>query len=402
MRRLFKHGLGLLGLLLCAVQGAAHAAAPSLRCAWQPAHPVLGYPLRWSIEAANLPGIALFRPTRLGAHWLLQRQTSERSAGGPGRSMQTLNVTLYPMAAGALPLPAVRAGGLECAPRAVRVAASAPGQAPQFIAMRIAPPRPIVGQAVRVDLEVGAGGALDWQAVRVHSDDGLLRPVSTVSTRVAHGGARRAVQSVQWQTWSYTPLRAGTATIRAGLLRATLFGKLLIYPVAPLRVRVRPRPAYWPDDAAVGNARWRVARAPSRLELGATGVLRATLCGVQIGRAALLRLLGQAQPTGRGLRVDAARVSLDAAAAHAVTPIWRIELAVRARAGGRLAYPQVRIPYYDPRRGAPELAVADWGDVRVHDPRPLRLFEACGAIGCLVLLLAVWFKSRRAATPRRA
>lgn len=376
----------ILAWFLVTAGGAAHAAPASLRCDVLPAQPRLGHPLQWSIRAANLPGIPMLQAARLGADWLLQGQTAQRSASGPARSLQTLELTLYPMSAGTLRLPAVRAGALSCPPRTVRIAESPPGQPAQYIAAHIENPNPVVGQAVRVDLDIGAGGALDWQPVRAGSDEGVIRPLSTLSTAVDAGGVRMAAQR---QSWSFTPLRPGDSTIRFGLLRATPFGQLLVYPVTPLQVRVQALPAYWPVDAAIGQARLRIEPAPQHLELGATGVLRATLEGVQIGRAALLRSLEQASATHRGLRMYAPRLRLDPDSAHTLTPVWHIELAFRVTAGGYRAYPKLRIPYYDPRLGAPRLAVADWGPLRVHDPRPLRMLEAVGLVGALVLLLAL-------------
>ncbi|WP_231480695.1 hypothetical protein [Thiomonas sp. FB-Cd] len=85
----------------------------------------------------------------------------------------------------------------------------------------------------------------------------------------------------------------------------------------------------------------------------------------------------------------APRLRLDPDSTHTLTPVWHIELAFRVVAGGRLIYPRLRIPYYDPRLGAPRLAVADWGQLRAHDPRPLRILEAVGLVGALVLLAAL-------------
>ena len=377
----------LLAAAACCVPGIPACAAASLQCTLQPPRPVLGHAVHWEIRARDLPPIPMLSAPRLGGDWLLQRQGSERSGDAAGHSTQTLRLVLYPLASGALSLPAVRAGSLGCPQRRVRIADSEPGQAPLYLAAHALAARPVVGQALRVDLDIGAGGALDWRPVRTGSDDGVLRAVSTVSTEVQVGGRRIAVQR---QNWSYTPTRAGTATIRFGLLRATPFGKLRVYAVAPLRLQVGALPAYWPADAAVGHARLRIEPAPRRLDLGATTVLRARLSGAQIGRAQLLRLLAaSARRVGNALRMYPPRVSLDPDSAHALAAVWDIEWPLRVLRGGRVHYPRLRIPYFDPRRGAPELAVADWGDLRVHDPRPLRVLETCGLVGGVVLLLAL-------------
>lgn len=377
----------LLAAAACCVPGIPACAAASLQCTLQPPRPVLGHAVHWEIRARDLPPMPMLRAPRLGDDWLLQRQGSERSGDAAGHSTQTLRLVLYPLASGALSLPAVRAGSLGCPQRRVRIADSEPGQARQYLAAHALAAQPVVGQALRVDLDIGAGGALDWQPVRASSDDGLLRPVSTVSTEVMVDGRRIAVQR---QSWSYTPTRAGTATIRFGLLRATPFGNLRVYRVAPLRMQVAELPAFWPTDAAVGQARLRIEPAPRRLDVGAAGVLRARLSGAQLGRAELLRLLAQsARRVDPALRMDPPRVSLDPASAHALAAVWDIEWPFRVLHSGAARYPRLRIPCYDPRRGAPELAVADWGALRVHDPRPLRLLKACALVGGVVLLLAL-------------
>lgn len=384
MRRLLA-GLRGAALLLAAACPAAQAATPSLRCSVLPAKPLLGHPLRWRIRARDLPDIPMLQPARLGPDWLLQRQSGERSTDARGGSAQSLDLTLYPLRAGELRLPAWRAGGRLCAARRLRVADAAPGQPEQFIEARVDGRRAVVGQAVRVDLDVGSGGALAWQPVRASSDQGLLQPMRSVSTRDEAQGMRIAVQR---QSWRFTPLRAGVATIRFGLLRATPFGRLRVYAVAPLRLRVGALPAYWPADAAVGRARLRALPPPRRLEVGQTGVLRARLAGVQQGRGALLRTLARSRPAGGALRLYPPRLSLDGASVHRLDPIWNIEWPFRVREAGRIVYPTLRVPYYDPLRGAPALAVAAWGVARAGDPRARHLLEACGLVAALLLALA--------------
>ena len=373
---------------------AAVAASPLLDCRVRPAHPLLGHQLHWDIRAVDLPAIALLQQARLGPDWLLQRQTGQRSVSGPRRSTQTLRLTLYPMAAGALQLPALRAGDRGCAARTVQVAVAPSGQTALLLSAHVDAAHATVGQALRVELDAGAGGALAWQAVRAVSDNGLLRPIGSVSTTVQVDGRQVRVQR---QSWSVTPLRAGTATIRFGLLRATPFGQLRVYPVPALRFTVDALPAYWPADGAVGRARLRLDAAPVRLALGSRGTLHATLDGVQIGRGALLALLARVRARdGGALRLGAARVRLEPRSANAVTPVWRIALPFRVVAGGRVAYPRLRIPYYDPRRGAPGLAQAGWGEALATDPRPWRLLAAGALVGALVLTLAALRRAVRA------
>ncbi|MDE1956038.1 MAG: hypothetical protein KGJ03_09970 [Betaproteobacteria bacterium] len=360
----------------------AGAAAPALVCSLRPAQPVLGHALHWEIRARNLPPLPPLRPAQLGHGWLLQGQSSE-SASGPGGTSQTLVLRLYPLAAGRLRLPEMRAGGARCPPRSVRVAVAEAGQAPVYVAARVATPGATEGQALRIELDVADGGGLAWEPVTARSDDGILHPLGSLDTRAADG-----TTEVLRQSWSFTPTHAGEFTLRFGLLRGHRFGELLVFPAAPLRGSVRPLPAYWPAGWPVGHATLRLRPAPRHLELGAVGVLRARLEGVQVGRQALAAML-RADAHAAGLRIGEPQLHRLAGPMLGAAPAWDIELPWRAERAGRLAYPRLRLAYYDPERGAPGLALADWGGVRVHDPRPLRIVLAFVAVGGLVLLLTL-------------
>ncbi len=369
----------------------AHAGAgvraerPAMVCRVRPAQPVLGHVVHWDIHARDLPPLPLVRAGQLGADWLLQGQAGEASSAD-GHSTQTLRLRLYPMSAGVLRLPELRAGRGVCASRTLRVLQARAGHRPLYMAARLRGHvrEATVGQALRIELDVAAGGGLAWQAVSVHTDDGVVHALGTLDTRAA---ARGGIE-VQRQSWSFTPTRAGEITLRFGLLRGTRLGKLLVVPVAPLRWRVRPLPAYWPPGAPVGHARLRVLPAPASLELGDAAVLRARLSGVQLGRGEWLRLL-DAEARASGLRVGAPRLRRVFDAAQGPAPAWDIEWPVHARRAGRLRYPRLRLPYYDPERGAPGLALADWGTVRVRDPRPRRIALALLAVAGLVAALAL-------------
>ncbi len=356
---------------------------PSLVCSVRPAQPVLGHVVHWDIHARDLPPLPLLQAAQFGADWLLQGQAGEGSSGS-GHSTQTLRLRLYPLAAGILRLPELRAGVRACAPRGLRVLDARAGHRPLYIAERLRTTGSTVGQALRIELEVAAGGGLSWQETSVHTDDGVLRALGTLDTRIA---ARGGIE-VQRQSWSFTPTRAGEVTLRFGLLRGRRLGEELVLPVAPLRWIVRPLPAYWPQGAPVGHPSLQLQPAPASLDLGGGGVLRARVRGVQLGRAEWLRLL-HAEAHAAGLRMGTPRLRRVFDPALGPAPAWDIEWPVHARRAGRLRYPRLRLPYYDPERGAPGLAVADWGRVRVRDPRPRRIALALLFVAGLVASLAL-------------
>ncbi|MDA8095122.1 MAG: hypothetical protein M0T84_14685 [Betaproteobacteria bacterium] len=362
----------------------AHAKSPTLSCTVKPPRPVLGQAVTWEIAARDLPEMALLKSADFGSDWLLKDQTSDRSSMGPGTSAQTISVILYPLKSGAVVLPSVQAGTRRCAARRVVVADHAPGQPPQYVASRIEPARPVVGQAARVELDVGTGGAFDWHAVDAHASAGVMYPISTLSATTV--GPDGAAIPVQRQTWSFTPLRPGDMSIDFGTLRATPFGQLVVYPVPALHLHVLALPAYWPVGAPVGRATLVEGPAPARLSIGGAGVLRATLSGVQVSRQGLIKMVQKIRAPD-GITLYPPRVEREPVSAHQVTPTWTLELPFRVERAGVAAYPRLLVPYFDPPRGAPGLAVADWGRVHVDDPRPARVLKASGLAASLGLLL---------------
>lgn len=365
---------------------AAHAAPGRLTCRVSPVRPVMGQAVTWTLAANNLPPIPPLAAADFGPDWLPHGQTSEGGSSRPGISSQTVTITLYPLRSGVLGLPIVQAGGRRCAAARVLVADHAPGQAPQYIAAHFEPAQPVAGEAVRIDLDVGSGGALFWQDVDARSASGVIHPLSTTTDSVTAADGSRV--PVQRQSWSFTALRGGDIAIDFGNLQATPLGSLVIFPVPALHLFVQPTPAYWPTNAPVGRAELLAEAAPRSLALGGIGVLRATLSGVQVDSQALLHIAaGAAAPDG--LRLYPPRVSVQEGSDHQLTPTWVIELPFRVQRGGSLSYPELRIPYLDAQRRVPELAVAGWGRVEVDDPRPRHLLEAVALVSGLVLLMAI-------------
>lgn len=370
--------------LTCAAATGAHAS--SLTCRVLPKAPLLGQPVSWTVAARGLPPLPSVSAAGLGADWLLQGQTSEGGSGPGGTTTQTLSLTLYPLRAGTLTLPAMAAGTRRCPARALRVADHAPGQPAQTIAAHVEPAQAMVGQPLRLVLDIGTSTVPSWQDVEVRASGALLGPPSLTTARI--DGPDGASIPVQRETWPLTPLHDGALDIAFGPLRATPLGQLVVFPGPTLRLAVRPLPAFWPPDAPVGHARLVADPAPAALPLRASGELRATLSGAQVGRDALLRSVG-ATAAPDGMRLYAARVVAVDGGADQAAPSWRITLPYRVLRGGVVAYPTLAVPYFDPVRGAPGLATAQWGRVTVHDPRPMRLAAAVGLTGGLVLALAL-------------
>lgn len=377
----------LVAVALAVLAGApgGEAAAGSLMCRVEPAQFQLGQPLHWDIHGVDLPqGLPALRQEDFGSDWLLHAQSSSQSRDSKGRLDDSLRITLYPMRSGVLRLPPLAVGDLRCPGQGVAIALHSPGEEGLIIRTRIEPPQPMVGQPVRIELDLGGPGGMTWSPVTMSAANATLREISTLDTSARVHGAAIAVQR---HTWAVLPLTAGRLDVRFEHFRGTRFGQLMIYPGLNLVVPVRPMPAYWPSTLAVGPARWRAFAPPRDLQVGQTGVLRARLHIPAIGRRVLERFFASI-PVARGLKMYAPRVQMIEDGGSALDQTWQVDWPFRAVTGGTIAYPALRMPYLDPELQAPRLATASWGALRVSDPRLMRM--AIGVAGGALLLGALF------------
>lgn len=375
-------------------------ASAGLRCDLEPAQPVLGHAATWTLTARDLPQpLPAFNPEQFAPDWLLQGQQGSSGSDAARHREQTLQLTLYPLRAGRLALPAVPAGG-GCAQRSVAVADHAPGESPLEWRTRFVPARPFRLESVRIELIVLGGGDLAWETPEARSDRALLTPLAPQSRSEIVGGRPQPAQVFRWEV---LPLQAGPVGIDFGLLRAHAFGALRVYAPPPLTFDVRPLPLWWPADGLVGRPAIGVVQAPAQWRLGQTAVWRLRLQGVgmdrQQARAVLDRWRAQ-WPSALGL------ADIDLRAAVAVPGAWDAAVFFRPRRGGRLHAPALRVDWFDPRTELPAAAIWTPPAVDVADPRPARLALGLGGaatlLGALFALRAAVLCRRRRRTLARA
>lgn len=389
----------LLALLFCA--GAAGASAQSLQCSVGSEAAVIGHPLTWTITARDLPRpLPAFTPAQFAPDWLLQGQQGASGRDAAGHSEASATLTLYPLRAGALALPAVLADGRQCPAQTVEVADHAADEASLQWRTRIDPPRPYRMQRVRVELQVIGGGNLAWDTPQARSPQALLTPLASTTQTVAVDGRP---QQVQVFVWSALPLQSGPIAVDFGLLRAYAFGKLRVYAPPALDFDAQALPHWWPADGLVGKPQVQTVRADHRLQFGETGVWRLRLQGAGMDRAQVVRLFDawRAQPhSGLGIAGVEVRRGSDANDGQGVdSGDWEVSVFVRPRQAGMLSPPALRLDYFDPRTALP--AVAWWTPpaVAVVDPRPVHLALGLGGglalLGLSFALRAVWCCLRR-------
>ncbi|MGC8701976.1 MAG: hypothetical protein ACP5RV_03335 [Thiomonas sp.] len=372
-------------LMLCA----ATASAQSLQCAVSPQPAVLGQPLAWTVTVRDLKQpLPAFTPAQFAPDWLLQGQQGESGSDGAGHSTQSSALTLYPLRAGVLALPAVQVGSRACVAQTVRVADAAPGEAPLQWRTRIDPAQPARLQAVRVELQVAGGGNLVWDTPPARSAQAVLTPLPSDTRSETVDGQRQLVQVFAWKL---LPLQSGPVTVDFGLVRAHAFGQLRVYAPPPLRLTVAALPLWWPADGLVGKPQVQTLQASRALQLGQTGVWRLRIAAAGLDRAQVLRAMQawQAQ-VGDGLRIVDVQLrrSAEGGAPSAGDAAWDISVFFQPTRGGRLAPPALRLEYFDPRSALPAVEWHALPPVAVRDPRPLRVLLAVGGVLALVGALA--------------
>lgn len=353
------------------------AAAAILTCRSEPAHPVLGQPVLWRIRGLDLSQpLPDWRPGDFGEDWLLHGQSTSRSVDSRGHTLQSAEITLYPMASGGLKLPSLDIGGLHCAATQIDVAGHAPGEAPLRMASRIAPARPMVGQMTRIELDLGGPGGVVWGPIVAQATNASLRELSATDT----ASSARGDTATQWRyAWDLLPLRPGPLTMHFGLLEARRFGQLLIYPPSKLVFQVRPLPAFWPAGLPVGRPQFIAPSAPRQLHVGGLGILRVRLRAVGLS-AQMLESIVAASVVPDGLNMYPPRIRQLDAPDQGLQQIWLIDWPFRVERAGLVRYPILRLPYEDPELGAPQAAEANWGRVQVDDPGARRLRQWALAI----------------------
>jgi hypothetical protein len=125
--------------------------------------------------------------------------------------------------------------------------------------------------------------------------------------------------------------------------------------------------------------------APSEVSLGQTAAWRLRLAAPGLDRAQVLRVVNpwaDALPADFGL----AGVQVHAAGGEAEAGAWDVAVFLRPTAGGALAAPALRLPYFDPESELPAAAIWQPPALVVTDPRPLRLALALGGGAALVAL----------------
>lgn len=378
-------GIGAGLTLLCS----AAASAQSLQCRVGPEPAVIGHPMTWTVTARDLAQtLPAFTPPQFAPDWLLQGQQGASGSDAQGHREQSSALTLYPLRAGALSLPAVQIGALQCSAQTVHVADAAKGEALLQWRTRLDPAQPDRLQSVRVELQAIGGGNLVWDTPPARSAQAVLTPLANDSRTETIDGQP---QQVQVFAWSALPLQSGPVTVDFGLLRAHAFGQLRVYAPPALTFAVKALPLWWPSDGLVGKPQVQTLQASRRVQLGETAVWRLRFAAAGLDRAQVLRVMQawRAQLSGTLQIADVdVRRSAEGDGQAADEQQWDVSVFFHPQQAGVFTPRPIRLDYFDAHSALPAVVWHALPAVTVHDPRPQRLALALGGGLALVGLLA--------------
>lgn len=314
--------------------------------------------LRAEGVAPNVDLRALSRDFDLGAP-----RTDNRFRLSPegGRSVSSISVELFPKRPGRYIIPSFRVAGLRSEPITLRIHPAADSATPEvFVRSGLSKNTAWTREQVvvwldvfhRVDLGTASlGGDLTTAPLRIELMEYRKLPLTERKEQIA--GITYNVQRIAWTIF---PAQDGTLTLRLPDVWAiTAVGRRLRLPGTQHPLRIKPLPPGVPQDALVGKPEISQTRLDTLPDTHSLTSLTVTVRAPSSLTALPGTLSGIAAPAGIELHQDSARKHLDESA-DGVIANATYTLSVTPHAAGQFQMPAVRLPYFDPQRGAMDIA----------------------------------------------
>lgn len=311
---------------------------------------------------------------------------------------ESLSVTLYPLAVGRFEL---RLPGLPGRAPTIRVDDQS-NQIPKVrFRVELDPERPAARQPFRLTVEACDDGSLLWQRPGLSTTEGLyIRNLDDRQFDAVRDGEHCTAN--RWQ-WAVTPAAAGPFTLALPTLEAGKFGAQLRYPPPRVQFDIQAIPAWLPMAAAVGRVAVQADAPPSRWPLDRPLARHFTVAGAyspsSLQKLLALQLAGRPAfdryaPTVAPLPPDG----------DSALPRFDVTLYASPDAAGRLVFPDLTFPWFDPAGGRLFDAGLPAAQVEIFDPQRAWLlrFGFAVLIAFGLALLAIpgfrmlrWRRSRR-------
>ena len=292
---------------------------------------------------------------------------------------ETMTLTLYPLHAGKFQIPALNYLGKRS--NTMQVAVLKPSEE-LMLKTDIDTTQSQVRQDFTLTLTIYDDGSLQWTVPRqVNAVGAHQRWLSESQNEEMLEGKRYTVHRY---AWALMPLREGVLTIQFPLLDAFKFGQRLRYPVSPLRTEAAPVPAYLPVHVPIGKPLVTMEPLPAEIALNRP----------------LSRLL---KIQGKGLSIEGISKLLSSMRGNESLKFYPLEISTDDRLrptsamqtllvnmpfvplqSGKLQFPVITLPYYDPVLMRVESVSIPGITVEVFNPVWLLVKKV--SLGLLVLL----------------
>jgi len=364
--------------LLLAVAWSSGALAAALEARLDRSASLLGEAVSLTIEARGLE-LDQLDLTPLEAEFEIFARTLSRASAS-----ETLVLTLYPRASGALRIPPLQLGAQHTtAALPLSVVTRREDRSPVAILLQMTPAAPWVGEPARLTLSLCDNDGLSWQRPALPTESGReLRALNTDEGPDEVAGERCTRTRFHW---ALVPTRGGAARVVMPMLDAGLFGQRLRYPGPALAYVAGALPAWLPEtipplaprvQAAPLPARWPLQR-PLAWQIDIEGAYSAD------GLKSLLAMQLRETPA---LGVYPPLIEALAPADPASTRTrHRVTLTLQPRVRGELELPALNLPWYDPVRERLDRRVVAAQSISVFDPR----LQTAGRVGAGLIGLAL-------------
>ena len=372
--------------------GAAHAA--SLTAHLDRTTVALGEPVVLTLQAQGLALDALDASPIVAGFDVAGRTLSR------GTDSETLVLTLYPRAVGAVRIPPLHVETRRSAALALTVTDGSAGVPRVAASWMLEPPAPAVNQPARLTLAICDDGSLQWQRPALPTHSGRI--VRTMGEDEGEGERADEPCILHRYHWALLATQGGAAALAVPMLDASRFGQRLRFPGPTLAFQAAALPAWLPPQVPPAApvvraeplpARWPLER-PLSWRLDVTGGYSAdslkTLLDLQLRESPAL---GVYPPL-----IEAA------APGDPDSPLSRyaVTLFLQPRASGELKLPTLRFPWYDAARGQVASVTLPGKPLTVFDPRWQLAGQVAGGLAGALLLAGVVWQGRRMACWRLA
>lgn len=393
-----QHRLGALRTFLMASLVCLLAGSPAHAASYQIDRPriTLGEALTLTLNA-NPGELEKLDLTPLTSHFELRGRTLNRS-----EQSESLTLTLYPLHAGQIDLPALELPNLSPPKRALSVQVdSESDKIPKIhFSLTSDPVTPSVRQPARLTLEICDDGSLDWKRPLLPTRAGVyLRVLGEQQTSSERDG--EPCTAHRWH-WRLLATSAGPIDLALPMLEANKFGQQLRFPPPTATLSAAPLPEWLPTEVSIGKPTIAADPAPTNWPVQRPLAWRIKISGGYspdtLKALIALQLSGHAPwqhfpPSIEYLPPETPDIA---------TPRYAITLFALPEQTGMLIFPDLTLPWFDPAGASLQTVALRGPHVNIENPLHAQLRWIAIAVAGLIAIALLARIALRALRWRRA